>query len=796
MPIKESLITTTALKQGRNVQPLKTNTRSADGLFVSELENALFDRSYNAGYYRQGSITDPRFRDPRTEALVESSSLLDREDSSIDFDQKDYIRHMMGSFWTHSQEYDKATLAMYSSRFPDSPYIRNIELLESYQDDQGKTTQEVKIEFLDAAARSQVLPEITEFLSQGRTLYDHATTFNVFEQGSNQREEQLGILNLYAEIKTEYNFLQKNYEENLSQKQEITLPNLYNFMLSEKTVAENQRLLTNGGRISISPQISLGSGNPISNYLDDFTKTYDDWIETSINSIQPMRNIVFTSEETNNLEELYLYKELFPMFTTIEFTTENDARFGTTLEGTDFSSQLRDYLSSPTARRNSSRIATAEVLFNRRESQRDTRLESTISEKTYYDVDDFFDEYQQVVGEVSTENIYFNTASGRNPLEHRAFFTLMSIITKGKMEKIRKQSTRNYVDVVEGEQAYNEVVFYKVAKFDDEGTLIQTFHFTNTESVDVVRFVDTQVKYDKNYTYKISSVSLVVGTKYKYMSSLFSVTSTGANFKIESEPSVKVVEIPLFEKKVVIRDNPPIAPELTVVPFSGVNNRLRFLLNSGIGRYSLEPITFTPEESEMIESYRVAQDIPSTQSEIMFETDDELTRFHFYKMDREPLSYLDFELMGEKIDIPTTNASSATYDDQIEPNKKYYYCARSVDYHSNLSYPSVVFEAELVDDSGSIYPVFKVHEFKEPRYKQPSRGVKRFIGISPSAKNLFVDERDMGLTENNGPLEGQEVSLGMGDGTTWGKKFKVRLTSKETGKKVDFNFTLRHKTEK
>lgn len=774
----------------------KQNSRAADGLFVAESENALFEKSYNAGYYRRGSITDPRFRDPRVAALNELSNSLDSESPSPTFEQKDYIRHMMGSFWTYSEEYDKRTLAIYSSRFPDSPYIRDAEIIESHQDEEGKITQEIKIEFSDNIARAQILPEMTEFLSHGNLLHDHATTFNVFEQGSNQQEEQLGILNLYAEIKTEYNFLQKRYEESLPEKQETTLPNFYNFMLSEQTIAENKRLLTNGGRISLSPQISLSSGNPIGTYLDDFTKTYEDWIETSIEKTESMRNVVFTSEEMNRLEELHLYKELFPMFTTVEFTAENDARFGTTLEGTNFSSELRKYLSSAAGRSSSSLITTAEVLFNRRETNRGTELTNTLSEKTYYDVNDFFDNYQQRSGESATENIYFNTTSGRDPLENRAFFNLMSIITKGKMEKIRKESARDYMDVIRGSQAYNEVVFYKVAKFDEEGVLIQTFHFTNTEEVDIIKFVDTQVKYDKNYTYKISSVNLVVGTKYRYMSQLFSVTSTGANFRVESEPSVKVVEVPLFEKQVVIRDNPPIAPEVNVVPFKGANNKLRFLLNSGVGRYSLEPITFTPEESEMIDGYKVAQDISDEQNEIMFETDDELTEFHFYKMDTEPFSYSDFELLGEKISIPTANASSATYDDKIEPNRKYYYCARSVDYHANLSYPSTILEAELVDDSGSVYPVFKIHEFKKPNYKQPSRGMKRFLSISPSAKNLFVNEREMGITDNSGPTEGQEVSLGMGDGTTWGKKFKIRLTSKETGKKVDFNFTLKHKTEK
>ena len=36
-----------------------------------------------------------------------------------------------------------------------------------------------------------------------------------------------------------------------------------------------------------------------------------------------MENITFTKKETEKLQELYKNKEVFPMFTTTEFTTES-----------------------------------------------------------------------------------------------------------------------------------------------------------------------------------------------------------------------------------------------------------------------------------------------------------------------------------------------------------------------------------------------------------------------------------------------------------------------------------------
>jgi hypothetical protein len=60
----------------------------------------------------------------------------------------------------------------------------------------------------------------------------------------------------------------------------------------------------------------------------------------------------------------------------------------------------------------------------------------------------------------------------------------------------------------------------------------------------------------------------------------------------------------------------------------------------------------------------------------------------------------------------------------------------------------------------------------------------------------MVDTEKMGIEGTEGPEIGQDVSLGIGEDSTWGKRFKVRLTSKTTGKKVDFNFTFKTKQDK
>ena len=113
---------------------------------------------------------------------------------------------------------------------------------------------------------------------------------------------------------------------------------------------------------------------------------------------------------------------------------------------------------------------------------------------------------------------------------------------------------------------------------------------------------------------------------------------------------------------------------------------------------------------------------------------------------------------------------------------------QNVDYHQNISYPSVVYEVELVEDTGSIYPIIRICEINKEEKKITKKGVKRFIHITPTFENLLANQDRMGISEEDGPEIGQEVILGLSEVPVWDKKFKMRLTSRSTGKKVDFNF--------
>ena len=732
----------------------------------------------------------------------------------------DMLRHLRGSFWINRPS---STQEQFNKRYDNSP-IKSIKEISSSQSRDGRTTQIMEIEWRDQGQEDTYRERLNVFLQTGGTYHDHATTLNVYEEGSNSHESGAGLLNMYAEIKSDYNFLEKSYEELIMSSEAIArepdLPNFYNFLLSgQGTSASNilrNSILSLDRRVSQTADRFGGGRNsdlkPVSSYYHDWSTNYEDYRDNSRTyerNFSAMENVTFTKKETEKLQELYKNKEVFPMFTTTEFTTESDSKFGTTLEDTKFSSQLRAYTNDPS---NAAAVFTTEILSKlslkettdgRIVNDKRTSVASS-QDRHFYDVREFFEGYEP--GSQPEDEIFFNEDILPGS-EYKTFYNLMSVIAKGRVEKIKKQVVRSYKEILEGQTAYNEVVFYKIRKYDDQDNLLQTFNFTNTSDLELIKFVDTQVRYDKRYTYRISSQNLVIGTSYNFNTR--AIFNGKMRFNVVSVPSVKMVEVPLFEKSVLVYDNPPIAPEVQLIPFRAVNDRVRMFLNSAVGRHELEPILFDPEEATLIEKYKISQDKPSDAKKIKFETDDSIQTFILYKLEQAPTSYQDFVDFGESrvvetrsLDIRDTirsqasTASSACYDDSIAPNRKYYYCARSQDYHGNLSYPTVVYEFEMVDDSGSIYPISRIYEFKEDTEKQPSRGVKRFIHIRPSLRNTMVDTEKMGIEDTDGPEIGQDVSLGLGEDSTWGKKFKVRLTSKTTGKKIDFNFTFKTKQDK
>jgi hypothetical protein len=351
--------------------------------------------------------------------------------------------------------------------------------------------------------------------------------------------------------------------------------------------------------------------------------------------------------------------------------------------------------------------------------------------------------------------------------------------------------SRTFMEVLNGEREYVEVIGYHLRKYNgNTTTLLQEWYFPNITDGQM-NWIDSQIKYNKLYTYKLDLVVLSFSTEYQFTEYEYYEDKIVANFI--NRPVIKAF---ILEDKTNnpkeslgssytnrLLDYPPIEPEMEIIPFIGIPDRIKLNFNTGIGYKTIPSVDFSPEEDIKKDILRDAQNKNPHNPLLTFQSDEPAKFIDVFKTTEKPTSYGDF--FGNLLQVLDTNGTGcASFIDNIEPNKKYYYIARCVDFHDNVSNPTPVYEVEIQQDGGLVVPIIKVVEFsKKESLKQESKQFKRYIKIQPAIRHRMPNEEKTDI--NN-------IELGTDKETPWNKNFKLRLTSKSTGKKIDINFTFKY----
>jgi len=283
-----------------------------------------------------------------------------------------------------------------------------------------------------------------------------------------------------------------------------------------------------------------------------------------------------------------------------------------------------------------------------------------------------------------------------------------------------------------------------------------------------------------------------------------------AEYRIKMSPATRIVKVPYFTKTGIVLSNPPPPPEVEITPYRAVNNNLLFSFVGTNTKVTAVPIAIEPEEEDLINSYYDSQGVLPG-SRITFESDDVVDKFQVYRIDFPPTSYSDFA-GRQRASVSTVisdgdtvkRAASATYVEKLQPNTKYYYTFRSLDFHENPSNPTAVYEVELVDDGGAVYPLIQTYEFPIVDDRVNFIGMKKLIQVIPSLNQVTANV-DSNILDEDGieiptpsTSDLPDVKLGSEDliDSIWGKTFKIRLTSRQTGKKIDFNVTMEKRDDR
>jgi hypothetical protein len=232
----------------------------------------------------------------------------------------------------------------------------------------------------------------------------------------------------------------------------------------------------------------------------------------------------------------------------------------------------------------------------------------------------------------------------------------------------------------------------------------------------------------------------------------------------------------------------------------GISDKLQILLNSNTGYYDEVPINILPSDPEFFEKEYLSQtgvelsfdQIKSEKKKIAFSSDDPVDAYQLFRLSTPPTGYASFtnaRVVSPSLD--PTYGTPSSYVDTITPNTTYYYCARSVDIHGNISNPTTIIEVTVVDNEGKIFLKQKPYVFPTSK-QQLIKPARRFILIEPAFEQTIFDQTALapGVSLEDTPSK----RLGTNDlqDSVWNKQFKVRLTSKQTGRKIDLNINFKN----
>lgn len=387
---------------------------------------------------------------------------------------------------------------------------------------------------------------------------------------------------------------------------------------------------------------------------------------------------------------------------------------------------------------------------------------------------------------------------------------------------------------------YNEVVAYRVEKVYNSQT-VQNYWFLNQEEVEAFQFNDNQVSYGKDYVYNVYKYVLIMGFEYSYSGIRVSRTlgyDTGiqrwgleiydpatdeaieplfeskqisntlrsgeqiqsrnkyvADFQIDVKPSVKIAEVQLFSKQVSLLDAP--TNFVTAIPNYTLDNsrRLQFDILYGLTDLSVFPSVLNSTEEDYKTKFMNSYDLLDGE-EFMIESRSMARKLQIFKIDFKPTSRTDFDgkMIIEK-DLKMRNHdhthTNITIYDRVVPNQKYYYFFRVTNQVDSPAIGSNIIEAELVDDGGYKFGIFNAYyeqDLEVKPFNRPIQSFRKLINIVPNMENMILNDEEVDYSDTS-ENQIQNVKFGQSDDPVWDKTFKIRLTSKKTGKKIDINLT-------
>tara|TARA_R110002110_G_scaffold85193_8_gene221271 strand:- start:5186 stop:8272 length:3087 start_codon:yes stop_codon:yes gene_type:complete len=361
-----------------------------------------------------------------------------------------------------------------------------------------------------------------------------------------------------------------------------------------------------------------------------------------------------------------------------------------------------------------------------------------------------------------------------------------------------------------------------------------------------LKYFDTQVFYGEEYVYEIFVHTLVVGATYEtnrtnehanpnttgaegtglkgsYLDAQYPIIAyqsmndvstvisshNGIDYGVQDDadfffkPYALIVRAPFYNNKsllaaaqkqetTTVLDMPPLPPEIRFIPYRNVDNKILVLLNINYGQRTMLPIKLNRDgDHEKIQQQLINQQhlskhkdlepalgsYANPKTHLIYKTDDSGGgTWRIYRSPKKPQAW------GGHSPVTATTINSDeknSYEDKILKNTDYYYFARYIDVHGNVSNPTNIFYLRMVKEEGfPPYLIVKPFYFKEEK-------LERLITDIPFKKYLKVNLRSSIRKIVGTKFEDTDLTYDFPHNS--GIKYKFRVTSVKTGKKIDVN---------
>ena len=369
----------------------------------------------------------------------------------------------------------------------------------------------------------------------------------------------------------------------------------------------------------------------------------------------------------------------------------------------------------------------------------------------------------------------------------------------------------------------SEVLFYKIDKYDylnvqENSRPLQTIYIPNIRPYGK-DYIDTQVKYGKYYTYKISEVRAILGCEYEYVEVPQPDILIDTNkylFAVKQYPRIRIAEIPVYQKSGRILAAPPLPPQFEIIPVRRRQNTFKIFFKTSYGS-AIEEVPNPINNQSSIDVRDILANDSLFRSKVKYSDDLSVTQFDVYYSETKPKN--PYDVYGPLKDSLYTSvltdidpksklgADSATAIMKLIPNTKYYFTFVATNKYGLSSNPTAVYEFEMINDSGYSYLDFKEVTYTEEEInfvKKPNKSVYKLFSIKPNTSQTEVNFEESKLVIDTVPQESRTKSIVLGSNpdklfaeaspgkSNDGKILKIRIRSNSTNRCIDLNVTFKH----